>query len=258
MVNLKNVLRDVQTRASLPLKLQLKLLNVSPPDVKYTRVAESDKLDDHPDHMEAPPITRRQIRALPPKFRLKRAVADLQRVNEKEPENEQQQQAFVMCKKITKESVTKRRRALSKLTEQLTPFTDRNERRSLVSLHARLAHHTENGLHRKVENFIANSFLASSAAMRHGHVNGHYVNHVNHDVSMRRNSAPKIRKSRWRPLKPRGAACNRCRHLRCICIGVTDTPSPPIVSQSVDQNRKRPRDEDMPDRQEPDVKQRRK
>ena len=125
VVNLRKVLNDIQTRASLPPKLQLKYLDIAGPTVKCTRVfATNHSTSQQLESTALKPILQRSWKTLPPKFRMKhRRERQIRASRNPPPPNEPD--SSVICKKITTKSVQKRVRNLCRLTDDLIPMTDR-------------------------------------------------------------------------------------------------------------------------------------
>lgn len=144
VVNLRKVLRDIETRASLPLKIQLKMLNIAQPIVKCTRAAPSNHTTSEqiPNNNDQQP--RFKLKSLPPKFRLKTSV---KRQLETRIPIVEEAESPVMCKQIVGKSVQKRMRHLCTLAEELAPLahrvTDADISNNLLSLHQRLHPHNE-------------------------------------------------------------------------------------------------------------------
>ena len=228
VVNLNNVIRDIQTRPSLPLKMQLKMLNVSAPHVQYAHVA--GQID------ENNPLLDPTLDDLPPKFRIKRPALPTHPFDE-----QSKSQPVVMCKKISTDSMSKRYRTLSTLSDQLTPFSSVIEYKALQKLQKKLASRKAAVERREKERAM--------------YANDHTQNYVD---SHENGIASRLRtRKKWRPLKPRGASCNRCRHMRCVCVGNSSSPVPTLhlyPPQQLSRKRSRP---DTSDRVHVEVKQRR-
>lgn len=121
VATLRNVINDIETRPTLPLKLRLKLLNIPRPVVRFSRVISPAYVFSQPEGNITPPLAPRPVATLPANKRLTRKP----RAPDPPPPIVEGQERTRVYKNVIPDSLRRRRKHLSRLASDLAPLAIR-------------------------------------------------------------------------------------------------------------------------------------
>lgn len=141
VIKLRNVLLDIESRPSLPLKLQLKLLDMPPPNVRFTRANDvpqaappdtiTPSLAEGAGSMHRTVSRRHRLQRFPPKHRKKMQRSQEQTQKQQQKATATQQRSAlrdgnaIVFKKVDQSICKKHLRGLVHFTDDLQPVADR-------------------------------------------------------------------------------------------------------------------------------------